>query len=327
MNAIVAVITPTKNRLRLLCETMDSVKRQTFDAWEHIVVDDGSDDGTREEVAKRAATDSRIRYIRRTCERSGANVCRNIGISESSAEFIVFLDSDDLLERHCLSQRIEALERNRDLDFAVFPGFVFTKTIGDREHLFSPTTLGSDLDRLLLLDHPWEITGPIWRRATLEKLGLFSEQLPSWQDVDLHVRALVTGARYLKFDVPDHHIRWQHDPSKTSALQFQSPEHLERGMMTVHSFHQLLSQAGLASWYRRRILGGLIFLLAEGWTRNRRLVTGLLLWFSAYRNGLASLSVHCTGACVLIAFRLRVLIPAHNERLLERFKVAVGFRV
>ena len=85
MNAIVAVITPTKNRLKLLCETMDSVQRQSFDAWEYIVVDDGSDDRTSEEVTRRMAADSRIRYIQRTGERSGANVCRNIGIGESSA--------------------------------------------------------------------------------------------------------------------------------------------------------------------------------------------------------------------------------------------------
>jgi len=85
MNAIVAVITPTKNRLKLLCETMDSVKRQTFQAWEHIIVDDGSDDGTCEEVARRAASDGRIRYIQRTGERAGANVCRNLGIAATCA--------------------------------------------------------------------------------------------------------------------------------------------------------------------------------------------------------------------------------------------------
>jgi glycosyltransferase involved in cell wall biosynthesis len=76
---------------------MDSVTGQSFDAWEHIVVDDGSDDGTGEEVTKRAAADSRIRYVRRTGERSGANVCRNVGVKDSGAESIVFLDSDDIL--------------------------------------------------------------------------------------------------------------------------------------------------------------------------------------------------------------------------------------
>lgn len=323
----VSVITPTKNRLRLLCETMESVQGQNFESWEHLIVDDGSDDGTAEEVARRAAADPRIRYLQRTGEASGANVCRNLGIRQSRANFIVLLDSDDLLSPHCLAQRIEALERNRDLDFAVFPGCVFTKTIGDRGRLFSPVTLGNDLDRFLLLDHPWQTTGPIWRRTALEKVGLFSEQLPSWQDVDLHVRALVAGTKYLKFDGPDHHIRWQHDLTKTSALQFESPRHLESGIRTVQTFHRLLSQAGLLSWYRRRALGGLIFLLAERWTRNERLSKGLRVWFSAYREGLTPLLLHWIGICVLIVYRLKIFIPAYNERFLERFKAAVGFRV
>src|ERR1700757_2942473 len=93
----VSVITPTKNRLKLLLETMDSVAAQSFDAWEHLIVDDGSDDGTPAVVARRADTDQRVRYILRTGNKPGANVCRNLGISESRADLIVFLDSDDLL--------------------------------------------------------------------------------------------------------------------------------------------------------------------------------------------------------------------------------------
>src|SRR6202023_3149266 len=64
-------------------EARDSVQHQSFDAWEHIIVDDGSNDGTAEEVTMRALTDVRIRYVQRTGETSGANVCRNIGVRES----------------------------------------------------------------------------------------------------------------------------------------------------------------------------------------------------------------------------------------------------
>ena len=107
---MVAIITPTKNRLELLCETMNSVQAQTFDAWEHIVVDDGSDDGTAEEVQRRAALDPRIRFIRRTGNRTGANVCRNLGIENSRSDLIVFLDSDDLLRPGCLELRLEIMK-------------------------------------------------------------------------------------------------------------------------------------------------------------------------------------------------------------------------
>src|ERR1700680_3299690 len=60
MNTEVAIITPTKDRLNLLCQTMDSIQRQSFDAWEHLIVDDGSDDGTPEEVARRSTTSAGI---------------------------------------------------------------------------------------------------------------------------------------------------------------------------------------------------------------------------------------------------------------------------
>ena len=88
----ISVITPTKNRRELLCEAMESVLGQTLATWEHLVVDDGSVDGTAEEVARRAEADLRIRYIARTGGgKSGANVCRNIGIREARAELVVFL--------------------------------------------------------------------------------------------------------------------------------------------------------------------------------------------------------------------------------------------
>lgn len=130
MIPLVAIITPTKNRVKLLCEAMDSVQRQSFDAWEHIIVDDGSDDGTAEEVTRRAAADSRIRYVQRTSETSGASVCRNIGTTKSRSEFIVFLDSDDLLAPDCLGRRVAVMQRNLDLDFATFQTAVFEYELG-----------------------------------------------------------------------------------------------------------------------------------------------------------------------------------------------------
>src|SRR4029077_3962541 len=116
----VTVITPTKNRRTLLREAMDSVQAQTHAVWEHIIVDDGSDDGTEEEVLRRASHDPRVRYLKRTVEARGANVCRNLGLHSSQGEFIVFLDSDDLLEPECLARRVERMQRNADLDFAIF---------------------------------------------------------------------------------------------------------------------------------------------------------------------------------------------------------------
>ena len=75
----VTVITPTKNRFALLSKAMDSVQQQTFDSWEHLIVDDGSDDGTAEMVSRRALDDPRGRYIKPEGATPGANACRNRG--------------------------------------------------------------------------------------------------------------------------------------------------------------------------------------------------------------------------------------------------------
>jgi glycosyltransferase involved in cell wall biosynthesis len=326
MSVQVSVITPTKNRLSLLCETIDSVQAQTFGDWEHLIVDDGSDDGTSEEVARHAAADPRIRYIPRVSDHAGANVCRNIGIRESRGDLIVFLDSDDLLAPGCLRQRVEVLDRNRDLDFAVFPSWVFTAAADEKGQWFIPPMLGSDLDLFLYLEHPWPITGPIWRRAALEKIGSLSEDLLSWQDVDLNVRALTGRLKYLRFDTPDHHIRWTSDPTKTSVHQFVSPSHLKGATVIVQNFQARLLQRGLMTWVRRRALGGLLFLLAERWIRIGQLSQGLHVWRDAYRKGLVPLFVYGAGFLVLMGFKLKILGPTYSERLLERFRFAVRFR-
>ncbi len=172
---LIAIVTPTKNRRMLLAETIDSVQRQTLQAWEHIIVDDGSDDGTADDVSLRAKDDSRVRYLARTGERGGANVCRNQGLAAATADLVVFLDSDDLLAPQCLARRLEIMERNADLDFAVFQTRIFISVPGDSNQTFSQDLLGDDLLRFLFFEAPWIITGPIWRKTTLEKLAGFDE--------------------------------------------------------------------------------------------------------------------------------------------------------
>ena len=57
-----------------------------------------------------------------------------------------------------------------------------------------------------------------WRgRDTLLRLGLLDEALLSWQDIELHVRAIAAGCRYLRFPEIDHHVRWQFEPTKVSG--------------------------------------------------------------------------------------------------------------
>jgi len=295
----ISVITPTKNRLKLLCEAIDSVHQQCFDRWEHVIVDDGSDDGTAEELARRSADDPRIRYLQRTGEIRGASACRNIGIKESRGEFIIFLDSDDLLAPDCLARRVDLMERNLDLDFATFQTAVFKEAPGDLRKEWDTELLGDDLMRFLFFECPWIITAPVWRRASLLRLGLFDESLLSWQDIDLHIRALMAGFRYLRFSQIDHHVRWQFEPTKVSIQQRRSPRHLEAANDIVEKFERLIREGPGMNWVRQRALCGLYFFIAQHWVAAGSLSRALQSWNRIQRKQLGSRTLYASGIVLL----------------------------
>ena len=72
MNPLVSVVIPTKNRRELLRETIESVVSQTYANWETVVVDDDSNDRTGEMIQSIAATDQRVRFVRRERNPPGA---------------------------------------------------------------------------------------------------------------------------------------------------------------------------------------------------------------------------------------------------------------
>lgn len=325
-SAIVSVITPTKNRCELLRETLDSVQRQTFAEWEHIIVDDGSNDGTAELIRHRANTDSRIQYMLRTGDKSGANVCRNLGLQHSLAGLIIFLDSDDLLRPNCLERRVEIMKRNVTLDFAVYRAGVFEKSTGDLRRLYHKQPPGDDLLRFLSLECPWQASGPVWRRSFLEKIGGFDETLLSMQDLEMHVRALSACAKYICLRDVDHDIRCQNDPTKTSVRHFTDPAYIRAvERVEVKLFDTLMSN-GLLTWSRKRALLGLSFGAAESWVRSRQTNQGFHAWKRGCDQQHAALHIWITGILMLFAVRLGRSEDGLCWRLVNKWKGLARFR-
>ena len=89
----ISCITPTYNRAHLLPRAIESTINQTYQNWEMIIVDDGSEDNTEEVVREYMKIDERIRYFKNPGE--GGNAARNYGIKQAKGAWIAFLDDDD----------------------------------------------------------------------------------------------------------------------------------------------------------------------------------------------------------------------------------------
>ncbi|GAA4847812.1 glycosyltransferase family 2 protein [Algivirga pacifica] len=217
-NALVTVIIPSFNTATLIGETLNSVLAQTYPYWECIVVDDGSMDGTQKIVKAYTKKDSRFRFYQRDRGPKGGSVCRNIGLERAKGDYLIFLDSDDLLLKTCLEKRVEIIEKCPDLDFIVFATGMFKNEVGDVKDVFNKASDEPPLHRIFRHEMPWQTTGPIWRKESLIQLDGFDERYPRLQDPELHTRALLKGFRYkCFFSICDHYYRIMPTVNRPSA--------------------------------------------------------------------------------------------------------------
>lgn len=224
----ISVIIPNFNRGDLLKETLESLVMQEFRNWEAIVVDDGSDDGSEEIVKRFMKQDRRFSFFKRDRLPSGAPVCRNIGISRSGGNFLLFLDSDDLLKPFALAQRAEATIKEPGYDFWVFPMLMFREDPSKANVLWNIDNGKPDLLRFLVLDGPWQTSGPLWRREAVIKINGFTEGLACWQDVDFHLKALIAGLKGIKlYNSPPDVLYRQHETQSVSQGEISSPAKLK----------------------------------------------------------------------------------------------------
>ena len=123
---LTSILIPTYNRVHLIIETLDSIKEQTNTNWECIIVDDGSDDGSKDVIGEYIQNDTRFQYYQRPPSRKkGANTCRNMAFEKSKGQYIKWFDSDDIMLPNALEKQVEFLEKEKvDVVLSEFNYFV-----------------------------------------------------------------------------------------------------------------------------------------------------------------------------------------------------------
>jgi len=182
---VVSIVTPYFDTGDIFFETVTSVLRQTFQAWEWIVVDDGSQDQRAREVLEIAAgRDPRIRLLRQS--NSGPAAARNAGVARARGKYVCLLDSDDLLEPTFLEQCAWFLETE--------PAFAFvnarTVSFGTREYAWPH---GFERGPAMLDDNSAPAIALVRREAILEVDGFDDSIRVGHEDWDFWLRMAQGG--------------------------------------------------------------------------------------------------------------------------------------
>jgi glycosyltransferase involved in cell wall biosynthesis len=190
----VSIVAATYNHEKFIVEAIESIKAQTFQDWELIIVDDCSTDGTLE-LAK-SFCDSKIRVISNNSN-LGLGFTTNAGFAVAQGSYVAWIATDDVFEAEYLQLFVEALDQSPDC-VAVFgksllideDGRSLERYFGDES---ASQTRYQKLRTLFFGSNTYCSPGVMFRRSVLERLGCFNPRLRQLQDMEMWVRSLFIG--------------------------------------------------------------------------------------------------------------------------------------
>lgn len=206
----VSVIVTTFNRVNLLRKTLDAILCQTLTDFELLVIDNMSEDGTREYVTGLA--DSRIHYFRNP-NNGVIAVNRNYGIRNACGRFVAFCDDDDLWLPDKLERQVSLLDSYPDVALCythaeAFLGSTVVTTRMNRRNVRQRHFYQ------LLRGNFFPNSSVVIRRAVFEELGLLTEDATLREDYEMWLRI---ARRYRLMGVDDSLIRYRMHPGNAAG--------------------------------------------------------------------------------------------------------------
>jgi glycosyltransferase involved in cell wall biosynthesis len=252
----------TRDQARWLPETLASVRAQTFDDWELVLVDDGSTDDTAAIAAAAASADARVRVL--SGPRRERAVARNRGLAEAAGELVAFLDGDDLWRPEKLARQVAALDADRD---AALCYTIARYVDADGRALpirRPPRPLAGHVFPALMRANPMILASVVARRSVLDGVRGFDETLAplGCEDWDLWLRI----ARTCRIAVVDEELtRYRRHDGNTGWAQV-----LASGLAVVDKHYADPSTARAAGLGRRSARARLLWYHAGAVARSSR---------------------------------------------------------
>lgn len=183
--ANISIIIPTFNRASIITKTLNSIKKQTYQNWECIIVDDHSTDNTRHVIDDYSSQDSRFKYMLNK-RKKGAQGARNTGLYHCDSDWVFFFDSDNQLHPNCLSELVSGIRDDIDV-VQCFSRVINVETEAE-EKIFRWNNYGNIHHRLFTGESYVDFNHAIIRKSKVLEIGGLDEDCPSMQEWDTHIR-------------------------------------------------------------------------------------------------------------------------------------------
>ncbi len=217
MNPLVTIIITCYNSEKYIHQNVMSVLQQTYGQLEVIVVNDGSTDQSR--TILEAFNDPRLRIIHQ--ENHGCNHARNQGFKLSQGDYLMFLDSDDLLHPSKIEEQVRIVEK-QTTDVLISGAWLSFETSVE-ETTFSQNPLFRNFnDPIEYILTAWKtnsmIQPGVWliSRKLMEHAGLWNEELRSDDDGDFIIRLLCKASCVLYSEKSILYYRAKHAGSQSA---------------------------------------------------------------------------------------------------------------
>lgn len=225
---VISVLMPCFNGARWLAESIESVLNQTLTAFELIIVDGGSSDGSINIIKAYIEKDSRIILFERPG--LGLSASLNLGIQAARGEWIARLDADDLSEPERFELQLEASIQNPKLVF-LGTGLTEIDEFGSTGKSFCyPGQSAKLLNNLVCFKRFPPHSSAFYRTSTVKKAGGYRTEIKRAEDLDLWLRLSELGELG---SIPKCLVRYRKHASQTSNFEGGTPQVIDARVAVV----------------------------------------------------------------------------------------------
>ncbi len=193
----------TFNRAHFIVETLQSIRAQTFQNWECLIIDDGGTDNTEEVILPILEQDNRFQFLKRKeAYKKGLPGCRNYGLDLAKGEYVIFFDDDDIAHPQNLEFCVLELKKN-DISFCRYGRNTF---IGDFSYNFDYSKEYTsfyidvtDIEKILKYELHIKSCDVMWKKECFIE-NRFAENVFYCEDWELYSRIVSAGFKGISID-------------------------------------------------------------------------------------------------------------------------------